>query len=80
MPRLRGKAKKAEPETYRYAEAVCVESFRPVLGEPVSRGEIRALGHPLPRRFPGYFRALGPKLDELEEVTEDGKRGSRPAA
>jgi hypothetical protein len=61
MPRLR--TKKVEPEV-EAQWVVCTEAFGPVIGSRISRGEFRRADRPDVRRYPSYWRLLGPRPDE----------------
>ena len=49
-------------------EAICLESFQPVMRRRVERGERFPRDHELVRAWPHYFGLLLP-LSELEEVS-----------
>jgi hypothetical protein len=66
MPRLRP----GKPPPFEYREAICVEGFAAGWSDPIRRGAVYPIEHPMVRAHPEFWRLLGPRPDE--EVNGDG--------
>jgi hypothetical protein len=72
MPRVSPISRKAKPqaESFRFTQAIAMEHLRSGFVAKIVRGTVYPIDHPMVRQFPEFWRALGPRVDELGEVND----------
>jgi hypothetical protein len=68
---------KPQPEAFRFTEAIAMQILRVGFVEEVPRGRVLPIDHDLVRRCPEFFRALGPRPDEVGRG-QGSRRGANP--
>jgi hypothetical protein len=67
MPRMKPARKtKPQAESFRFTEAIAMQILRTGFTQEIPRGRVLPIDHELVRRCPEFFRALGPRPDEVE--------------
>jgi hypothetical protein len=67
---LRRRAKPKPEPRFRFTEVIAMEILRTGLTQEIPRGRVLPIDHELVRHCPEYFRCLGPRVDQLEEVND----------
>jgi hypothetical protein len=66
---LRRRPRPESKPSFEFTEAIAMEHLRTGFVAEIARGTVYPIDHPMVRQFPEYFRAIGPRVDQLEEVT-----------
>jgi hypothetical protein len=59
MPRLKPSQQQADPP-FEYSQAICVEGFKAGWSDPIERGRVYPVEHPMVQSYPEFWRLLGP--------------------
>jgi hypothetical protein len=72
MPRVqtrRRRKSQVEP-CFPFREAVATEVLRTGFIAEIAKGTVLPKDHQLVRDYPQFFRAIGPRVDEIKEVSD----------